>query len=133
MLAAPEKKLDDSFPVGQFKIFGYVSLFRTDLNQFGGGIMVFLREDTPSKLLSIEELPIGEVCIELNLCKKKWLLCCSYNPNKKIIPKHLDFTRCSLDSYSANYDHLVIIEDFHIELNQECINSFVNRIIQKVS
>ena len=38
-------------------------------NQFGGGIMVFLRQDIPSNLLSIEELPIEEVLYKTESCK----------------------------------------------------------------
>ena len=56
VLAISETKLDDSFPAGQFKIPGYVSPFRLDQN--GGGILVFVREDIPVKFLSSEEKPI---------------------------------------------------------------------------
>ena len=41
-------KFDGFFPNGQFKIPGYVLPCRLDRNQFGGGIMVFVREDYPS-------------------------------------------------------------------------------------
>ena len=43
-----ETKFDGFFPNGQFKIPGYVLPCRLDRNQFGGGIMVFVREDYPS-------------------------------------------------------------------------------------
>ena len=33
--------------------------------------MVFVREDSPSKPISLEELPIEEVYPELKICKKK--------------------------------------------------------------
>ena len=76
-LAISETKLDDSFPAGQFRIPGYASPFRLDLNQNGGGILVFVREDIPVKFLSSEEKPIAAFFFELNLDKKKWLVCCS--------------------------------------------------------
>ena len=56
VLVVSETKLDDLFYVGQFKIPGYASPFCIERNQFGGCIMVFVREDISSKLLSIEEL-----------------------------------------------------------------------------
>ena len=84
ILVVLERKLDGWFPVGQFKIPGYAYPFRIYRNTFGGGIIVFVREDIPSKLLSIEELQIEEVYIDLNL------LYCSYNSNKNIFSKHLD-------------------------------------------
>ena len=56
VLVVSETKLDDLFYVDQFEIPGYVSPFCIEHNQFGGCIMVFVREDISSKLLSIEEL-----------------------------------------------------------------------------
>ena len=50
-----EKKLDDSFPKGQFLIKGFTEPYRLDRNSQGGGIMLFIREDIPSKLLPIEK------------------------------------------------------------------------------
>ena len=51
--------------------------------------MLLIREDIPSKLLSIEKNSIEAFYTEVNLRKVKWLLCCSYNPNKNNIHAHL--------------------------------------------
>ena len=40
-----ETKLDKSFPNGQFLLHRYPEPFRLDRNQFGGGLLVFVRED----------------------------------------------------------------------------------------
>ena len=53
ILMISEKKLDESFPVGQFVIDGYNLPFGFDRNGNGGGILLYIREDIPSKLLSI--------------------------------------------------------------------------------
>ena len=71
ILAISEIKLDESFPEDQFKIPGFRSPFRRDQNEFGGGIMVFVRKDIPSKVISKETLSIEAMFIELNFCKKK--------------------------------------------------------------
>ena len=52
ILLISETKLDESFLEGRFKIPGFTSLLRPDRNEFGGGIMVFVREDIPSKVIS---------------------------------------------------------------------------------
>ena len=101
-----ETKLDQSFPNGQFKIPGYALPCRLDRNQFGGGIMVFVKEDMPSRVLSLNK-SIDSLFIELNFRKKKWLLCCIYNPNRNNISNHLDLLRRSLDLYSAEYENLL--------------------------
>ena len=45
--------------------------------------LFFVREDIPSKLLSVENSPTEAFFVEINLRKKKWLLSCAYNPNRE--------------------------------------------------
>ena len=70
ILIISETKLDESFPEGQFKIPRFTSPFRRDRNKFGGGIMVFVREHIPSKIISKETLNIEGMFIELNFARK---------------------------------------------------------------
>ena len=51
-------KLDDSFPVGQFLIKRYSSPYMLDRYSQEGGIVLFVMEDIPSKLLTIESSPL---------------------------------------------------------------------------
>ena len=85
-----ETKLDHSFPEGQFLIPGYSPSYRFDRNCRGGDIMQYVRENKPSKLLSIENQSIEGFCTEINFRKNKWLLCGTYNPDRKNIGNHLD-------------------------------------------
>ena len=98
-----ETKLDESFPIGQFLIDGYTVPFRFDRNGNGGGILLYIREDIPSKLLSIYQ-DIEGFSVEINLCgNKKWLLRCSYNPRKVQISNHLAELGKSTDLYLTKY------------------------------
>ena len=45
-------KLDSSFPLNQFHIDDFTTPCRFDRNQNGGGIMLYIREDIPSKSLT---------------------------------------------------------------------------------
>ena len=83
ILLISETKIDSSFPTAQFKIEGYTT-FRLDRNSNVGGILLYVREDIPSTLLNTELLIEG-FYIEINIRKKKWLLICTYNPNKYLI------------------------------------------------
>ena len=80
----PETKLDESFPKGQFLIKGFSEPYTLDRNSKGGGIMLLIRKDFPSKLMSIEKNSIEAFYVEANLRKIKWLLCCSYNQIRTI-------------------------------------------------
>ena len=124
ILVVSETKLDESFPEGQFKIPGHISPFRRDQNEFRGGIMVFVREDIPCRVISKKTLSIEGMFIGLNFRKKKWLLSCSYNPNFNTITDHLGILRRNIDLYSVQYENLILIGDFNIDINHSCMKTF---------
>ena len=87
ILLISETKINSSFPTVQFQIEGYTT-YRLDRNANGGGILLYIREDIPSTLLN-SDMSIESFSIEINIRKKKWLLVCTYNPNKNLISNHL--------------------------------------------
>ena len=90
VLMISESKIDDSFPDSQFFLDGYSTPYRLDRKRNGGGIMLFVRNHIPSKMNSIEKLPIESFLIKSNLRKRRWLIICYYNPNNGNIESHLD-------------------------------------------
>ena len=62
--------------------------------------------------------------IELNFCKKKWLLSCSYNPNFSTISDHLEILGRNLDLYFVQYENLILIGDFNTGINHSCMKTF---------
>ena len=64
-----ETKLDPSFPTGQFHIHGFSEPYRFDRNCNGGGILLYIREDIPSKLI-VTKMTIEGFFVENNLRKK---------------------------------------------------------------
>ena len=51
VLVVGETKLNDNFPNQRFRINGYCNPYRLDRNVFGGGVMIYVRNDIPSKRL----------------------------------------------------------------------------------
>ena len=51
ILTVAGTKLDSSFPQAQFRMEGYAPPFRYDRNSHGGGILLFIREDIPTKII----------------------------------------------------------------------------------
>ena len=76
-----EIRIDETFPSRQFCIEGFAPPYMLDRNCHGGGILLYIREDIPSKLIEMNT-SVESIFIELNLKKKKWLVNCSYNANK---------------------------------------------------
>ena len=54
--------------------------------------------------------------VELNLRKKKVLICCSYNPAKSNISPYLSIVGRSSDSYMSSYDNFLVIGDLNSEI-----------------
>ena len=71
-----ETKLGASFPSGNFLIPGYKQPYCLDISKSKGGILVFIRDDIPSRPLKNFKIPklTHILPIEINLRKQKWLL-----------------------------------------------------------
>ena len=111
-----ETKIDDSFPVGQFLIEGFCTPYRLDRNLKSGGILLYVREDIPSNLITVDISPIESFYVELNLRNNKWLINCSYNPHKSLIGNHLAAVSKTLDFYSSTYNKVILLGDFNTEI-----------------
>ena len=70
-----ETKLNDLFPDAQFLIDGFRQPYRKDRTAKGGGLMLYVNNNIPSRVIDITFVPLIEaLVIEINLKKKKWLL-----------------------------------------------------------
>ena len=118
-----ETKTDNSFSAMQFHIEGYC-IYRLNRNEYGGGVLVYVREDIPSKLIPMQSSSIESFFIELNLRYKKWLLSCSYNSHRTLISEHLSIIGKDLDLLSANYDKIFLMGDFNAEPHDQFFIDF---------
>ena len=100
-----ETKLDDSFPAPQFNIEGFSMPFRLDWNKNGSDIILYIRSYTIASKLTSFTFPndTESFFIEINLKDNKWLICCSYNPNRPFVSNHLDHITKRLNTYSKKY------------------------------
>ena len=90
ILMVSEIKIDESFPLGQFKIDGFNARFRLDRNNDGGDIMLFVWENIPAELIASETPLIEGLYVEVKLKKQKWLISCCYNPSKSMTSQHME-------------------------------------------
>ena len=121
-----ETKTDMSFPTSQFVIQGFAAPFRLDRTNTDGGILVYVRNDIPSKLLNISYVSPDTEClaIEMNLHKTKWLLIFSYSPHKNNISNHLMNLSKIIDRNSSPYVKYLCIGDFNSETSETALRNF---------
>ena len=65
-----ETKLDLSFCTGQFHSHGFSEPYRFDRNSNGDGMLLYIHEDIPSKLI-FTKMTIEGFFVEINLRKKR--------------------------------------------------------------
>ena len=119
ILLISETKLNDTFPESKFVINGYHPPYRNDRTDKGGGLLLYVCEHIPSRLVNVAESPkIEAIVIEINLKKKKWLLIGTYNPHKSMIKTHLNSISMQFDEFHKKYDFFLIIEDFNSEFSE---------------
>ena len=107
-------------------IDGFYMPYRRNRNAHGGGILVYFRNNITSKLLKIENLSsdIEAIFIEIDIKSKKWLLCCTYNPNTSLIENHLRQLQKQLQAFSERYEHFLIMGDFNADVSDP-FNDFI--------
>ena len=69
-------------------------------------------------------MKIEEFFVELNLKRKNWLLCCSYDPKFSQISFHLNELGKSLDNLTSKYDNIILLGDFNTEPTDTILSHF---------
>ena len=131
ILILSETKLDHTFPEGQFNIDGFSKPYRLDRNNHGGGVMIYVRKDIPSKELKQHTFSknMEALFIEINLRKCKLLLVGTYHsthPQYGTSDKdYFEQMGLALDVYS-NYDKFLVAGDFNVQENESSIQDFMD-------
>ena len=128
LLVLCETKLDETFPSSQFYMDGFSLRYRLDRNPNGGGIMIFVKEDIPSKLLTKHNFPmdVEGLFVELNFRKSKWLLFGTYHPPAQNDQYFFNCIDKALDTYS-NYEYVLLARDFNAKDDKPCLSNFLHQ------
>ena len=127
ILIVEETKIDGTFPAGQFAIEGFMPPFRRDRNQHGGGILIYVKDNIPAKLVENPQLPndIEAIFIELNFRINKWLLMGTYHPPNQCSKYFYTEVGKVLDTHSKTYDNIVLVGDFNEKESESNTKSFL--------
>ena len=76
-----ETKIDDTFPNQQFNISNY-RIMRKDRNKNGGGLLFYINENIPCKVITNYEIPadVEILLFEFSIKNRKWLCVGLYKP-----------------------------------------------------
>ena len=73
ILLVCKTKLDETFPSSQFHMYGFSLPYTLDRNRNGRGVMIFVKEDIPSKALTKHNFSndAEDFFVDLNFKKSK--------------------------------------------------------------
>ena len=122
-----ETETDSPFPLNQFAIQGYSTLYRFDRNINGGGVFIYVQEDSPSRELKTDNTPedIESIFIKFNLIKTRWLFFGFYHQPSQSEQYFFENIGKALDKYSKHYDKFMLVGDFNAEESEPCLSQFL--------
>ena len=120
VIIVTETKLDDLFQKARFCINCFSTPYRLDRNRNGWGLMFYVRDDIPSKMLLKHNRPedIEAAFIELNFRKCKRFLCTTYRAPSQNHNYFFDNINKCLDVYST-YESVALAGDFNTQVGEK--------------
>ena len=64
--------------------------------------------------------------VETNLKGNKWVICCSYNPNRTFVSNHLDHIAKGINTYSKKYENILLMGNFNVGFTEANMVAFCN-------
>ena len=104
---------------------GFSLPYSLDRNRNGEGVMIFVKEDIPSKLFTKHNFPsdVEGLFVELNFRKPKWLLFGTYQPPTQNDKYFFNCIDKALVNYS-NYD-VLLAGDFNAVDDEPYLSNFL--------
>ena len=98
-------------------------LSHIDLTRNRGGILLYIREDIPSKLTDTK-MTVAVFFVEVNLRKNKGIIGSFYNPKTSLISNHLNEIGPNLDLLSSRYENLLLSGGFKVDPTTANVSDF---------
>ena len=91
------------------------------------GLLVYAREDIPSKQLNKHSFPddIEGIYVEVNLRKTKWQILGTYQPPCLSDKCYFNNIGHTLEVYNNKYDKILLVGDFNAEVKEIIFSNFL--------
>ena len=122
-----ETEIDENFPNQQFNISNYKT-FRRDRNKHGGGLLFYINENIPCKLVNDQIIPsdIEMIMFEFLVRTRKWLCIGLYKSPSQNENYFLDILSKVLSKQISQYENVMLIGDFNLTVNKKNLRVFMN-------
>ena len=123
-----ETKIDEIFLNQKFNISNYKTLCK-DRNKHGWGVLSYISEDIPYKVINNEgvSIDIEMILFEFSVKTRKWPCLSIYKSPSQNGNYFLDIFSKVLRKLKCQYDHIMMIRYFDLIVNNKNLGVFVNK------
>jgi hypothetical protein len=90
---------------------------RRDRNQYGGGLLTFIRSDFPSsRKQSLESEKIETLCHEAYISDRKWLIAGAYKPPSMSNNEFTEHFSRFVDRSLIHFEHMLLFGDLNFDM-----------------
>ena len=122
VLEISDAKIDSSFSNVQFLLDDYLNpgVFRKNRTNYGGGLIIYIRKDTPWKRLQqYEESNIERTFFEVAINERKWLSFAIYRPPyDSNLELFLQYLKKMSDKAFDRYQNIIIFGNINIDIKR---------------
>ena len=122
-----ETNLDETFPRQQFTIHSY-KMYRRDRNKHGGGVLSYVNENIPCKMVSAKGAPddCEIILIEFSIKTQKWLCIGLYKPPSQNDKYFLDNLSFILNKLTCQFDNITLMRNFNLTVENKNLEVFMS-------
>ena len=91
-------------------------MLQKDRNKDGGGLILYINEGIPGKLINLYDFKEGSeiIVFEFSISNKKWLLLGNYKPPSQNELSFINEIKLSLNFFSTSYENILLLGDFNV-------------------
>lgn len=132
VISVQETKLDESFPIAQFKLEGFCT-HRKDYKSNSGGLIMIVRDDIPQRQVPDLEISgdesgrIESLAVEIVVRKEKWILCSVYKQPKVSNDTIVAKMSSLIDKCLTSYKNCIIFGDLNVNMtSHNCLSNILD-------
>ena len=118
------------FQIHNFSAEGY-RMYRKDRNKNGGGLLLYVNEGIPGKLINSYDFKEGSeiIVFEFSTSNEKWLLPGNYKPPSQNELFFINEIKLSLNFFGSSYESFLLLGDFNLSTEIQISKTYLTALI----
>ena len=115
------------FPINNLRFMAN-KMYRRDGKEHGSGVLCYVNEKIPCKMVSVERVPddCEIILIEFSVKTRKWLCIGLYKPPSQNDKYFLDNLSLILNKLTCQFDKIMLMGDFNLNFENKNLEVFMS-------